>query len=127
MRRVNWTLVILAAAILSGWIAWQIVLSLTAETRSFLVGLLAGGLLIAATAVTALALVARQQAATIEQLRAHIAETHRLLQARAERPAPPSPPAPAPAPVPPPPTHAAIPASANGSGDWEVEYDGGGH
>ena len=85
MRRVNWTLVIIAALILIGWIAWQTILSLAAETRSFLVGLLAGGFLIALSAMTGLILIARQQAAMIDQLRAHIGEAHRMLQARAER------------------------------------------
>ena len=125
MRRVNWTLVIIAALILVGWIAWQTILSLAAETRSFLVGLLAGGFLIALSAMTGLILIARQQAAMIDQLRAHIAEAHRMLQARAERSSAPPLDAPVPPPVPPPPTHAAIPTSANGSGEWEVEYDEG--
>ena len=123
MRRVNWTLVIIAALILIGWIAWQTILSLAAETRSFLVGLLAGGFLIALSAMTGLILIARQQAAMIDQLRAHIGEAHRMLQARAERSSAPPLDASAPPPIPPPPTHAAIPASA---GDWEVEYDEGG-
>ena len=65
--------------------------------------------------MTGLILIARQQAAMIDQLRAHIGEAHCMLQARAAR-------ASAPPPVPPPPTHAAIPASA---GDREVEYDEG--
>jgi len=125
MRRVNWTLVIIAALILVGWIAWQTILSLAAETRSFLVGLLAGGFLIALSAMTGLILIARQQAAMIDQLRAHIGEAHRMLQARAERASAPPLDPPVPPPVPPPPTHAAIPTSANGSGEWEVEYDEG--
>jgi len=116
-------LVIIAALILVGWIAWQTILSLATETRSFLVGLLAGGFPIALSAMTGLILIARQQAAMIDQLRAHIGEAHRMLQARAERASAPPLGAPVPPPVPSPPTHAAIPASA---GDWEVEYDEGG-
>jgi hypothetical protein len=117
MRRVNWTLVLIAALILVSWIAWQTILSLAAETRSFLVGLLAGALLIASIAIVALVLITRQQAAVIEQMRAHIGEAHRLLAARSERAAmqtmsaaPPSPP--------PPPLQI-----SDSNGQWDVEYD----
>jgi hypothetical protein len=50
-------LVIIAALILVGWIAWQTILNLATETRSFLVGLLAGGFLIALSAMTSLILI----------------------------------------------------------------------
>jgi|GEM_PF-1751345 len=120
MRRVNWTLVIIASMILVGWIAWQTILSLAAETRSLLVGLLAGSLLIAVIALSALILIARQQAAMIEQLRAHIGETHRLLAARAERGQPELTQIPLP---PPPPTTPPLPDPEQGNGQWEVEYE----